>query len=90
MRARDLFGVGVRLMGVWFFTDALYWAFFAAVKSGGGPGNPRLSVAQDTAEAVIYVLTGAFLLLMADWLVRALYGPQVLSVPAGAGESPLQ
>lgn len=85
MRARDLFGVVVRGIGVWMMTQAAYWAFFAVMKSNPSFGNPRVPQQEDVAMAVFYVALGLVLLGLADPIVRLIYGPQIRT-PLGADE----
>jgi hypothetical protein len=75
MRARDLFGVAVRVIGVWQITEAAYWVFYAILKLKGGVGNPSITVEQDAGFAVFYLVLGLLLIVLADSIVRAVYGP---------------
>ena len=75
MRARDLFGVAVRVIGIWQITEAAYWGFYAIWKLKGGVGNPNITVEQDVGLAVFYLVLGLLLIVLADSIVRAVYGP---------------
>lgn len=79
-RPRDLFGVGVRLIGIWLLYQALYWGFFAFWKNAGGPGNPNVSIGEDVAVFLLNLIGGTALLLLADSIVRIVYGPQIRAV----------
>jgi|tagenome__1003787_1003787.scaffolds.fasta_scaffold19780056_3 hypothetical protein len=83
MRPRDLFGVGIRLMGVYFFTQAIYWGFWAVSKAEthGVIGNPNVSVAENSAYALIYLVSSLLLLFLADHIVLVCYGPQIRTKP---------
>jgi len=75
MRPRDLFGVGVRILAIWFWTQALYWGYFALVKTWGiGLGNPKISPREDAAYAIFYALLGVMLMAGARALVWVGYG----------------
>jgi hypothetical protein len=75
MRPRDLFGVAVRVMGLWFLTQSAYRAFWAIWKTGGGVGNPRVPVGEDMGECLQSLIVAAALLIFADFIVLGLYGP---------------
>ena len=79
MRARDLFGVAVRVIGIWTLTQAAYWGFYAALKSYPGLGNPRIPQQEDVALAIFYTAFGILLIVLADSIVEVVYGPQVKS-----------
>ena len=52
MRPRELFGVGVRILAVWFWTQAAYWGYWSVMKSAfEGMGNPAVS-AREALEAL--------------------------------------
>jgi hypothetical protein len=75
MRPRDLFGVAVRVIGFWFFTQAAYWAYWAALKSHDvSLGNPNVSMREDIATATLYVLMGLIAVVAADPIVWLCYG----------------
>ncbi|MDR3526014.1 MAG: hypothetical protein P4L57_01960 [Rhizomicrobium sp.] len=79
MRARDLFGVAVRCFGIWNMTQAAYWAFYAAMKFNPTFGNPKIPQEEDMAIAMFYFALGLVLLILADPIVRAVYGAQIPS-----------
>ena len=59
MRPRELFGVGVRILAVWFWTQAAYWGYWAAVKSAGtGMGNPEIPPREDMGYMFFYAVLG--------------------------------
>ena len=87
MRPRDLFGVAVRVIGMWLLTQAAYWAYFAVLKSSPGLGNPNIPQAEDVAMAAYYCCAGLLLIVLADTIVRAVYGPQLLRLPEDRTEN---
>jgi hypothetical protein len=74
MRARDLFGAAVRILGVWFLADAAYWVSWIVWRLNGGEGNPNVSLQRDFAEAIVRLIQGALLILLADPIVWLSYG----------------
>jgi cobalamin synthase len=75
MKPRDLFGIGVRLLGVWFWSQAIYFAFWAYMKyAETGLGNPALLARQDLAYACLYLLLGTAVFIGAGWLAWLAYG----------------
>jgi hypothetical protein len=75
MRPRELFGVGVRILAVWFWTQAAYWGYWAAVKSAGtGLGNPNVSARDDASYMIFYALLGIALMAGVRPLVWLAYG----------------
>jgi hypothetical protein len=75
MRPRELFGVGVRILAVWFWTQACYWGYWSAVKSLQiGLGNPKVSAREDGAEMIFAAGLGIVLMLAARILVWLAYG----------------
>ena len=75
MLPRELFGVGVRILAVWFWTQAVYWGFWGIVKAlGTGLGNPKISEREDAAEMVLYMLLGVALMKGARALIWLGYG----------------
>ena len=75
MRSRELFGVGVRILAVWFWSQAAYWGYFAFIKSlGNGLGNPNISAREDVAYMVLYAILGTALMSGARALVWLAYG----------------
>jgi hypothetical protein len=85
MSARGFFDAGVRLLAVWFFTQAVYWAYWATLKSTGtGLGNPQIPSREDIAYATLNLLLGLFLFVGARALTWLAYGdaPKKPSAPA--------
>jgi hypothetical protein len=75
MKARELFAVGVRLIGVWFWSQSVYWAFWAYMKNAQtGLGNPVISANEDLAYACLYLLLGTALFVGCNGLVLLAYG----------------
>jgi hypothetical protein len=83
MSPRVLFGVAIRVMGIWNLANAIYWVTWAFSKSNGGPGNVNVSVGQDVVNALIDLVTGFGLIILADYIALALYGP--VSKPDAGG-----
>jgi len=75
MRPRELFGVGVRILAVWFWTQAAYWGYWVVMKSLDiGVGNPKVSAREDLGEMLFYVVLGVALMAGARFLVWLAYG----------------
>ncbi|HEX4157411.1 MAG TPA: hypothetical protein VHY79_02975 [Rhizomicrobium sp.] len=75
MKPREIFGVAVRLLAVWFWTQAAYWIFWAAAKSiGHFAGDSSISPREDICVAIFYALLGVFLMSGARSLVWLAYG----------------
>ena len=75
MRPREMFGVGVRILAVWFWTQAAYWGYWAAVKSAGtGMGNPNVTLREDVGYMIFNTLMGIALMTGAHALVWLAYG----------------
>lgn len=74
MRARELFGVAVRVIGFWFLTQAAYWFYWAIMKSHTSMGNPNISAPEDVGYGGYYFLAGIFILFAADPIVWLFYG----------------
>jgi len=75
MKPRDLFGLAVRVIGLWFLTQNLYWFLWAAFKSNDPSfGNRAISAHEDVAYGIIYLILGAILICCADPIVWAVYG----------------
>jgi len=62
-------------------TQAAYWAFYAAMKFNPSFGNPKIPQEEDIAIAMFYLALGLVLLILADPIVRAVYGAQIPSIP---------
>jgi hypothetical protein len=86
MKQRELFAVGVRLLGIWQLLQGIYdfvaWGNILTKQSTG-------SAAGSLTHALAYVITGFFLLFMSSGLIEALYitiessgfEPIILSLP---------
>jgi hypothetical protein len=74
MRPRDLFGVGVRILAVWFWTMAAYYGFWAFIKSVGTAPIGNISIREDISWMIYYVLVGVFLMSGARGLTWLGYG----------------
>jgi len=74
MKPRDLFGVAIRGIGIWILTQAAYWGFYAFLKLQTTMGNPSIPPQEDAAMAVFYLVLGILLIVLADSIVRAVYG----------------
>jgi hypothetical protein len=82
MRPRELFGVGVRLLAVWFWTLAGYSGFWCFLKSvGNGPASAQLTQRQDISFMIYYVLVGVFLMAGARGLTWLAYGDMQKNSP---------
>jgi hypothetical protein len=89
MRPRDLFGVAVRVIGFWFLTQAVYYGFWAFVKTNSGLGNPTISPREDVALSAIYLIMGALIMFCADPIVWLVYGIPMKTTPPDAANIPL-
>jgi hypothetical protein len=91
MRPRELFGVGVRLLAVWFWTQAAYWGYWAAMKATNTDmGNPPISQREDMGYMVLYLLLGFALMRGANGLVWVAYGdaPKPSALDTGSSGGP--
>jgi hypothetical protein len=75
MRARDLFGVGLRLMGVWFLYNACYAGLYLGMKEAAMALNSQVSVTQDKLLVAFYLALAFVLLILTDRIVALCYGP---------------
>ena len=72
---RALFGIAVRILGIWFLTQCAYYLFWTALKSSAlDTGNPAITRQEDVAFATYYLLLGLFLLMGARFFVWLGYG----------------
>ena len=76
MRPRDLFGVGLRLLGVWFVYDACYAGLYLSMKQANLPLNSQVSVTQDKLLIGFYLALAFVLLILTDKIVTLCYGPE--------------
>jgi hypothetical protein len=74
MSPRLLLGVAVRVLGLWFLTDAAYSAFWAALKYETHAGIADITPSEHAAFAVFYLFLAAFLLCFADPITWFIYG----------------
>jgi len=82
---RALFGVAIRVLGIWFLTEAAYSAFWAVLKAKTAIGNANISSGEHAAFAFFWALLGLFLLCAADPLVWLAYGyPSKVTAPDAA------
>lgn len=75
MRPRDLFGVALRVLGVWFLYDACNAALFLGMKEARLPLNSQVSMTQDKLIAGFYLALAFVLLILTDRIVALCYGP---------------
>ena len=74
MRPRELFGVIVRVMGFWFLTYSAYYALWIVWRLHGGEGDKYITVGQLEGDALIDMVRGLAILLLADPIVWIFYG----------------
>ena len=75
MRPRDLFGVGVRILAVWFWAEAACWGYWAAVKTASPDlGNRAITPREDIGYMMLYFLLGVALMVGARALTWLAYG----------------
>ena len=74
MQARDLFGVALRVLGVWFLIQAATDAVFLSLRLAGVIDNIGNRVTQDKLFIAFYVLVALLLIVFADHLVGLSYG----------------
>jgi hypothetical protein len=88
MRPRDLFGVALRILAIWFWTQAAFWAYWGALKyPGTGLGGTISPAREDSARVIIYVLMGIALMVGAQALTWLAYGDAPMLHHAGAANS---
>jgi hypothetical protein len=75
MRPRDLLGVAIRAFGLWNIYQALYDGFFLLLRQHAS--YTAFESWQDAGLATFHFVLGVFLLVMADLLVRAVYGAAI-------------
>ena len=91
MRPRDLFGVALRILAIWFWTQAAFWIYWAALKyAGTGLGGTASPVREDSARVIIYTLLGIGLMAGARALTWLAYGdasaPHDAATPLPCGD----
>ena len=75
MRPRDLFGVALRVLGVWFLYDACYAGLYLAMKESDMQLSSQVSVTQDKLLVGFYLALAFVLLVLANRIVALCYGP---------------
>jgi hypothetical protein len=76
MRPRDLFGVALRVLGVWFVTMAAYAALYVAMKVSAMAINSQVSATQDKLLVGFYLALAFILLVLPNHIVALCYGPE--------------
>ena len=90
MRPRDLFGVAVRAIGIWWLTQGLYWLYYAYWRyRGGSTAYPGVPFEADIGMSLGYLILGTVLFIFADHIVRVAYGPQLRTVPTDTDDGEL-
>lgn len=74
MRPRELFGVAIRVLAVWCWTQAAYYGFLSFLKSVGTAPANSYPVQEDISVAMFYVILGGFLMAGVRALVWLAYG----------------
>ena len=75
MRPRDLFGVALRVLGVWFLYDAFIAGLYLGMKEANLPLNSQVSMTQDKLLVGFYLALAFVLLVLANRIVTLCYGP---------------
>jgi hypothetical protein len=73
MPPRDLFGVAVRVVALWFLADAFYWGFIA-FWNHTTVSETNLVMAKEVREGLERLICGAVLMIFADHIVKVVYG----------------
>ena len=73
MQGRDVFGALLRLLGFWYFVQALYLGLFILMRAIGIMPSGAVQ-AQEKIIIGFYILIGIVLVAGADSFVIALYG----------------
>ena len=76
MRPRDLFGVALRVLGVWFVYMAAYAALYVAMKESTMAINSQVSATQDKLLVGFYLALAFILLVLPNHVVTLCYGPE--------------
>ena len=76
MRPRDLFGVALRVLGVWFVTMAAYAALYLVMKESTMAINSQVSATQDKLLVGFYLALAFILLVLPNHIVALCYGPE--------------
>jgi hypothetical protein len=72
MRSRDFFGVAVRVIGLWEIVEGAYSGFWGVLKVNTGVGVSTAS--EHYAFAIYFVVLGLLMIVLADPIVRMVYG----------------
>jgi hypothetical protein len=75
MQPRDLFGVALRVLGVWFLYDAFNAGLYLVMKEANLPLNSQVSMTQDKLLVGFYLALAFVLLVLANRIVALCYGP---------------
>jgi hypothetical protein len=73
MNKRDWFGLIIRLFGVWYFTQGLYFAFLGFIKDAGLDPNTQYPAPMEGAVSIFYLLLGVGLVCCAEFIVWMVY-----------------
>ena len=76
MKPRDLFGVALRVLGVWFVYMAAYAALYVAMKESAMAINSQVSATQDKLLVGFYLALAFILLVLPNHIVALCYGPE--------------
>jgi hypothetical protein len=74
MKPRDLFGVAIRAFAIWLLYMASYDFFVALVKTNAHIFS-NVPAWEDLVFACYYLIAGLLLMVFADFIVKAVYGP---------------
>jgi hypothetical protein len=76
MHPRDIFGVALRVLGVWFVYDACYAGLYLVMKQVDLPLNSQVSMTQDKLLVGFYLALAFVLLILTNRIVALCYGPE--------------
>jgi hypothetical protein len=74
MQGRELFGVALRLLGVWFLVQAGVYTVFLFLRTSDVLTGLRSQATQDKLFIGYYILVAIILIGLADHIVRLVYG----------------
>jgi hypothetical protein len=74
MRARDLFGVALRILGAWFLVQGFIYAFFALLKTAGVATASQIPNTEDKLFSAFYFGLGIILIACAREFTSVVYG----------------
>ena len=72
MTARDLFGVALRVLGVWFVCNAATAGLYLVMKEAALPLNSQVSMTQDKLLVGFYLVLACILLILTAIAVEML------------------